>query len=144
VYDGRHHAREPVSTEICVALAQHFCVTYGIDPRSRGRRLERDLGRADGQSRRHQWVEDADPWWRKTLYDPNQNHLVEANEGSTHRNYDWHWTLENWSSATYGGPFPWRAPEAVAIRDLQLAHRPALNASFHSYGKRRSTPSATA
>jgi hypothetical protein len=137
VYDGRHHAREPVSTEICMALAQHFCVNYGIDPTVTELVDSTEIWvvpmiNPDG----HQWVEDVDPWWRKTLYDHNENHFVDPDEGiDPNRNYDWHWASGNWWSQTYGGPEPWRAPEVAAMRDLHLAHRTALNATYHSHGE---------
>ncbi len=137
VYDGRHHAREPVSTEIVLAVARHLCENYGSDPLitelvNRTEIWCVPMLNADG----HQWVEDIDPWWRKTLYDHNGNHHVDNYEGiDLNRNYDWHWNPGSWSSETYGGPYPFRAPEAAAMRDLHIAHRPAINPSFHSYGE---------
>jgi hypothetical protein len=84
----------------------------------------------------HQWVEDNDPWWRKTLHDHNENHSVDADEGiDPNRNYDWHWDPGPWSSGTYGGPFPWSAPEVATMRDLHNEHRTAINPTYHSYGE---------
>jgi len=137
VYDGRHHAREPVSTEIVLAIARHLCQNYASDPEIAFLVDHSEIWcvpmvNPDG----HQWVEDVDVWWRKTLWDHDQDHLVESYEGiDPNRNYDWHWTLDAWNSETYGGPAPWSAREVAAMRDLHLAHRPAINPSFHSYGR---------
>ncbi len=137
VYDGRHHAREPVSTEIVLAIAQRLCEGYGIDPEITAIVDETEIWcvpmvNPDG----HQWVEDHDPWWRKTLWDYDQDHLVDANEGiDANRDYDWHWYGGGWSDETYGGPYPWSAREAAALRDLLDRERAALNPSFHSYGE---------
>jgi len=137
VYDGRHHAREPVSTEIVLAVARHFCENYGGDPVVTTLVNESEIWcvpmvNPDG----HQWVEDVDPWWRKTLWDHDEDHLVDTNEGiDPNRNYDWHWDGGDWSSQTYGGPYAWSAHEVASMRDLQLAQRPAINPSYHSYGE---------
>ncbi len=137
VYDGRHHAREPVSTEISLAVARHFCQNYGVDPEitqvvNTTETWIVPMLNPDG----HQWVESVDPWWRKNLFDYNQNHHVDNYEGiDLNRNYDWHWAAGGWSDETYGGPYPFRAPETTALRDLCLAHRPAINPTYHSYGR---------
>jgi hypothetical protein len=137
VYDARHHAREPMSTEIVLAVARFFCENYGIDPAITQTVNTTEIWcvpmvNPDG----HQWVEDVDPNWRKTLHDYNQNHHVDANEGiDANRNYDWHWISGSWSSQTYGGPAPWSAPETASLRDLFIQQRPAINPSFHSYGQ---------
>ena len=137
VYDGRHHAREPVATEMVLAVARHFCENYGTDPAITELVNTTEIWcvpmvNPDG----HQWVEDIDPWWRKTLYDHDQDHHVDDYEGiDPNRNYDWHWDPGYWSDQTYGGPYPFRAPEVAAMRDLHNAHRPAINPSYHSYGE---------
>ncbi len=137
VYDGRHHAREPVSTEIVLAVARYFCENYATDPHVAELVNTSEIWcvpmiNIDG----HQWVEDVDPWWRKTLFDYNENHHVDADEGiDPNRNYDWHWSSGTWSSQTYGGPYPFRAPCVAAMRDLFNLHRPAINPTFHSYGE---------
>jgi hypothetical protein len=137
VYDGRHHAREPVSTELLLAVAQYFCQNYGHEA-SVTETVDRTeiwivpMVNPDG----HQWVEDNYPWWRKNLFDCNGNHQVNDNEGiDPNRNYDWHWASGNWQSQTYGGPIPWSAPEARAMRDLHQTHRTCLNATVHSFGE---------
>jgi len=137
VYDGRHHAREPASTEVVLAVARHFCENYATDPDIAELVNTTEIWcvpmiNADG----HQWVEDIDPWWRKTLYDHNANHHVDDYEGiDPNRNYDWHWDPGTWSDDTYGGPTPFRAPEVATMRDLHNLHRPAINPSYHSYGE---------
>lgn len=137
VYDGRHHAREPVSTEIVLSVARYLCENYGIDPAvtqivDRSEVWCVPMMNADG----HQWVEEHDPWWRKTLWDYDRDHLVDANEGiDPNRDYDWHWDPGSWSDETYGGPEPWAARETATLRDLFTAQHPAINPSFHSYGE---------
>ncbi|MCK4305376.1 MAG: carboxypeptidase regulatory-like domain-containing protein [Candidatus Eisenbacteria sp.] len=137
VYDGRHHAREPTTTELVMAIAYHFCENYGIDPEITDIVNTTEIWcvpmiNADG----HQWVEDIDPWWRKTLYDYNENHHVDNNEGiDPNRNYDWHWYAGSWSGQTYGGPYPWSAPCIVAMLDLHNLHRPAIHPTYHTYGE---------
>lgn len=137
IYDARHHAREPASTEIVLAVARHFCENYGGDPLITELVNTTEIWcvpmiNADG----HQWVEDIDPWWRKTLYDHDGDHHVDEAEGiDPNRNYDWHWAPGTWSDETYGGPTPFRAPEIATMRDLHNEHRPAINSSYHSYGE---------
>lgn len=137
VYDGRHHAREPVTTEMVLAVARHFCENYGHDPTITELVDGSEIWcvpmiNADG----HQWVEDVDPWWRKTLWDYDQDHYVDSGEGiDPNRNYDWHWASGSWSDETYGGPSPWSAREVATMRDLHNTHRTALNPTFHSYGE---------
>jgi hypothetical protein len=137
VYDGRHHAREPVTTEITLAVARYFCENYGVEPEITDVVNTTEIWcvpmvNPDG----HQWVEDHDPWWRKTLWDYDQDHLVDSGEGiDPNRNYDWHWYGGSWSDETYGGPAPWSAREVATMRDLHNQHRTALNPTFHSYGE---------
>jgi len=137
IYDGRHHAREPVATEITLAVANYFCQNYGIDPEITQLVNASEIWcvpmvNPDG----HQWVEDVDIWWRKTLWDYDQDHMVEDYEGiDPNRNYDWHWASGSWNSETYGGPTPWSARGVAAMRDLHNLHRTAINPSYHSYGE---------
>ncbi len=137
IYDARHHAREPVSTEIALAVAIYFCENYATDPLVRQAVDSSEIWcvpmlNPDG----HQWVEDIDVWWRKNLHDADGDHHVDSYEGiDLNRNYDWHWFGGNWYEEVYGGPYPWAAPEIVSIRELHLAQRPAINPSYHSYGE---------
>jgi hypothetical protein len=137
IYDARHHAREPVSTEIVLSVARYFCENYGSLPLVTDAVNTTEIWcvpmvNPDG----HQWVEDVDPWWRKNLHDYNENHWVDADEGiDPNRNYDWHWESGTWWSQTYGGPYAWSVPGVVAMRDLHLAQRPCINPSYHSYGE---------
>lgn len=137
IYDGRHHAREPTTTELVMAIAHHFCENYGEDPEITNLVNTIEIWcvpmmNADG----HQWVEDIDPWWRKTLWDYNQNHHVDNYEGiDANRNYDWHWNPGNWNSQTYGGPFPWSAPCVDAMQLLHNQHRAAIHPTYHTYGE---------
>jgi hypothetical protein len=137
VYDGRHHAREPVSTELVLAVAQYFCQNYGHEPSVTETVDGTEIWivpmvNPDG----HQWVEDNEWWWRKSLTDCNGNHWVDHNEGiDPNRNYDWHWVSGNWESQCYGGPTPWSAPEVASMRDLHEKHRTCLNATVHSFGE---------
>jgi carboxypeptidase T len=137
VYDGRHHAREPSTTELCLALANHFCAHYGSDPLISTIVNNSEIWivpmiNADG----HQWVEDIDPWWRKTLYDSNTNHHVDEYEGiDPNRNYDWNWISGLPDDETYGGPAPFSATCVAAMQSLHSTHRPAINPSFHCYGE---------
>lgn len=137
VYDARHHAREPVSTEIVLAVARHFCQRYAVDAQIRQVVNSTEIWivpmmNPDG----HQWVQDRDPWWRKTLHDHDGDHHVDSSEGiDPNRNYDWHWALESWFSEVYGGPSPWSAPETASLAGLFFREKPAINPSFHSYGE---------
>ncbi len=137
VYDARHHAREPVTTEIVLAVARHLCENYGIDPDITDLIDSSEIWcvtmvNPDG----HQWVEDVDVWWRKTLWDYNENHVVNSSEGiDPNRNYDWHWNGGYWSDETYGGPYAWSAIEVASMRDLHNQQRPAINPTYHSYGE---------
>lgn len=137
VFDARHHGREPVSTEVVLAVAQHLCQSYSHDPMiTKTIDLTEiwivPMVNPDG----HRWVQDNQWWWRKNLSDCNDNHWVDAQEGiDPNRNYDWHWASGDWTSQCYGGPAPWAAPEVAAMRDLHNEHRTCINATVHSYGE---------
>ncbi|MBC8488913.1 MAG: carboxypeptidase regulatory-like domain-containing protein [Bacteroidetes bacterium] len=144
LFDGLHHAREPVSMESCLAILEHLLINYGTDTTVTNwvDNIEIwiiPLLNPDG------WkyvVEEnlANPWWRKNQRDNNENGTFDPDYDGVdiNRNYDYNWAIGGSgdpSSWTYRGPAPFSEKEAQAKRDLALSQKFVLSISYHSHGE---------
>ncbi|MCK4305045.1 MAG: hypothetical protein KAY24_12475 [Candidatus Eisenbacteria sp.] len=147
LYTGVHHAREPATLEICLAIADFLLTNYGSNP---------DVTR---------WVEDHETWvvplvnpdghwcctdmdwtmWRKNARD-NDGDGAPTPPGwwypdgvDPNRNYDWEWGGQGAShdptSQTYCGPYAFSEPENQAMRDFHYRELPIFTVDYHSYGE---------
>ena len=137
--NGNHHAREIMTVEIPLYLAQQLCQLYPTDPDVQ---LIVDnvetwiipMTNPDGNN----WVWTQYNMWRKNRRDngpPSNSFGVDLN-----RNYDYHWgeagASHDPSSDTYCGPTAFSEPEGFALRDFynDAAHQFTYTLNYHSYG----------
>ncbi len=144
LFDGLHHAREPVGMESCLAIMDYLLSNYGKD------------------SLVTNWVDSSEiwiipmlnpegwkyivddslssPWWRKNQRDNNENGVFDPDFDGVdiNRNYDFNWIMGgsgNPESWVYRGPAPFSEKEAQAKRDLTLAQKFVVSISYHSFGE---------
>ncbi len=146
---GTHHAREPISLEVSMAVLIHLLENYGTNP-SITNLLDNfqiwivPLVNPDG----HKVVIDqTDTWWRKNIRDNDNDHLVSTDENSGYgddgvdinRNYGWEWgyisATDNINSPTHHGSAPFSEPETQAFRDFLLSKPFIAGISYHTYGQ---------
>ena len=146
---GEHHAREPISLEMCMYILTHLLENYGTDAEITHILDEYEvwiipLMNPDG----HKVVIDqTDVWWRKNIRDNNLNHGFDSqyymgygSDGvDLNRNYGYFWgyqsATDDQSIATYHGPAAFSEPENQVIRDFLLSHRFIAGIGYHSYGQ---------
>lgn len=144
LYMGAHHAREWISVEIPMNLANCLVDNYGSDPRITALIDESEIWivpmvNPDGVD----YSQKVFQMWRKNKRDNNENGVFErAYDGvDNNRNYGYMWGYDNIGSSpymgseTYRGAFAFSEPETQAIRDLALQQEFVLAVSYHSYGK---------
>jgi hypothetical protein len=141
-YMGVHHAREPISLEVTMAVLHNLLQNYGTDPTITANVNNTQiwfipLVNPNG----HRIVtEQIDTWWRKNIRDNNNNGLFGSCDGvDPNRNYGFKWGLvgaSDWEcSEVYHGPYPWSEPEIQAIKSLLESHHFVAGISYHSYGE---------
>ncbi len=141
MFNGLHHARELMTTEVVLDTIQYLTAMYDIDP---------DVTR---------WVNTWEIWlvpvvnpdgndivftqdanWRKNARDNNLNGEIDNSDGvDLNRNYPFKWGLTPGSSGvhssnTYRGPAPASEPETQAIINLSLRERFVFSIAYHSFG----------
>ena len=149
IFDGGHHAREPIGMELTMLILNHLVDNYGSDPDVTNwvDNLQIwfiPLVNPDG----HKIVWDGtDTNWRKNIRDNDGNNQISWGGGWTYpdgvdpnRNYG----PEQWfagagtgpsNDQTYPGPYPYSEPGPAAIRDLLQEHKFALGMTYHSYSE---------
>jgi hypothetical protein len=140
-FNGATHAREPLSTQCCVAFAARLLSEYGRDSVSTWLVDNREIYvvpvmNPDG------YVYNSDSGgavsnWRKNRRSPAPPDVgVDLN-----RNYGYKWGYDNWGSShrpqdeTYRGPAPFSEPETQAIRDFLATCKPHTGMDLHTYGQ---------
>lgn len=135
--NGNHHAREVMTVEVPLYLAQQLCVKYPGDPDVKliVENVETwivPMLNPDG----HNWVFTNYNMWRKNRRNNGGSYGVDLN-----RNYDYHWgesgASHTPSSDTYCGPNAFSEPETQALRDLlnNSSHQFEYCHNYHSYGR---------
>jgi len=144
LYDGLHHAREPVSMECTLVILDYLLSNYGSDEQvtSWVDNTEIWIVPMINPEGWHYLVENelGNPWWRKNLRENGNNGVINAdNDGvDVNRNYDFNWIhggSGDPGSWTYRGPEAFSESEARAKRDLALSQKFLLSLSYHSYGQ---------
>jgi hypothetical protein len=140
---GCHHARELMTIEICLYVAQHLLSNYGSDPLATQLVDGREIWIApminpDG----HVYVQNNHSdawwdWWRKNRRDNGDgSYGVDLN-----RNYGYMWGYDNVGSSgtpsndLYRGTAPFSEPETQAVRDFCIGREFTLSLSYHTYGE---------
>ena len=156
LYCGEHHAREPLSLEMCLYLLHYLLSNYGTNPEIT------------------QWIDTTEIWfvplvnpdghwlvleysqthpqfelWRKNTRDNDNDHILYEylfyvaifHEGvDLNRNYIYKWGYDNEGSSgfiwdqTYRGPWAGSEPETQALIDLIARENFVAGISYHTYG----------
>ena len=147
-YMGEHHAREPISLEVTMAILYHLLDNYGINPTITDNVNNTQiwfipLVNPNG----HKIVTDEDDlWWRKNICDNDEDGMIDPSYGSNYpdgvdpnRNYGFEWgyvgASGNWNSQTYHGPYAFSEPEVLAMKELMDNHHFVTGITYHSYGE---------
>ena len=148
IFDGEHHAREPISMEMTMLILNYLVDNYGTDPDvtfwvDNAQIWFVPLVNPDG----HKIVIDQDDTsWRKNIRDNDLNGQITWG-GYTYpdgvdpnRNYGpLEWFGGQGTSGptgeTYCGPEPFSEPETSALRNLLAQYRFDLGMSYHSYSE---------
>lgn len=141
---GGHHAREPLSVEICLHLVAEICRKYQIESEFTHWLQTLEIWvipvvNPDGYS----VIFDTNPqhrFWRKNLRDNNENGFFDvAFDGvDLNRNYAFNWELggsTEFSSPFFRGPAPFSEIETRAIKALVEKRQFSLIIDFHSFGE---------
>lgn len=122
VFIALHHAREWISVEMALYLAEQLLTRYSTDPQ-----LQADVNNleiwiipvANPDGFAHTWNPTGYRYWRK-----NRRNNGDGTFGvDLNRNWGYEWGRDDGSSPntwndTYRGPFAWSEPEIVALRDF--------------------------
>lgn len=143
LYDGMHHAREPIGAEICMKLIIHLLENYGSDPDVDFWVNETEIFilpmiNPEGWK----YITDENlvyPFWRKNKRDNDTNGIfTELYDGvDLNRNYAAAWEAgdPDISSWGYRGPTPLSESELQAKIQLVLEQKPVMGITYHSYGE---------
>jgi carboxypeptidase T len=140
---GCHHARELMSVEVPLLLAEYLLDNYGNNQEITGLVDDRQIWIApminpDG----HVYVQNNHggnwwTWWRKNRRDNGDG----SYGADPNRNYGYMWGYDNTgsspdpSSDVYRGTGPFSEPETQAVRDFCTEHEFSVGLSYHSYSE---------
>jgi hypothetical protein len=144
MYDGLHHAREPIGMEACLKLIEHLLSNYGTDDQITTWINETEIWiipmiNPDGWDYCFDKKLDS-PYWRKNQRDNNgDGRFLPTIDGvDINRNYDFNWDVGgsgDFNSITYRGPAPFSESEAQAKKYLALREKPLISISYHTHGE---------
>ncbi len=133
LFDAMHHAREVMTPEVAIDIADYLTKNYGIDEKVSHWVNNYSIWivpmvNPDGNDK----VWNAQSMWRKNTRD---GHGVDVN-----RNYDYAWNACNGSSGnknsdTYRGASAGSEPETQVLMQLAERIKPVINISYHSYSE---------
>jgi len=138
MFNGTHHAREPMSNEACLLLIEYLCSHYDTDTRIRRLVDEREIYfvpivNPDGYVYNETTYPNGGGYWRKNRSDNGDGTFgVDLN-----RNYTYQWGLTG-SSANpeyedYRGPAAGSEPETQAMMAFSVAHEFQVVQDFHTF-----------
>lgn len=143
LYMGCHHAREWISVEMPMRLANYLVDSYGTDFNITRLIDETEtwivpIVNPDGL----EYSQKVYTMWRKNKRDNNNNNVFDPSYDGVdlNRNYGYKWGYDNVGSSpypeseTYRGKNAFSEPETQAIRSLALQHNFVFAISYHSYG----------
>ncbi len=137
VFNGMHHAREVMTSEIVMHIAKVLTENYGKDTEvtswlDQYRIVLVPQVNPDGNAR----VWSGEPMWRKNAFQINGSIVgVDLN-----RNYPAYWNYCDGSSGQtyseiYRGPSAGSEPETQAMMNLVNTYKPVAEISYHSYSE---------
>jgi carboxypeptidase T len=138
MFDGMHHAREIMASEMPVMLIEYLASNYGTDPTITYLLDNREIYvvpvvNPDGSLYNESTNPSGGGMWRK-----NRRNNGDGSYGvDPNRNYPYEWvgpgSSTDPSSDTYRGPSPGSEPEIQALMGLFNSHAFVTAQSFHSY-----------
>ncbi|MBI5404377.1 MAG: immune inhibitor A [Ignavibacteriae bacterium] len=136
-YDGLHHAREPMSSEVQLYYMYWLCENYASNPEAAYLVNNREIFflpcvNPDGYVYNQTTNPNGGGGWRKNRRNNGGSYGVDLN-----RNYSYGWGLNSGSSGTpssdtYRGPSAFSEPETQGVRDFLLLRHPKIALSIHS------------
>ncbi len=137
LFNGMHHAREVMSTEVTYDIAEYLLKNYSSDPEIQQWLDDYQIiivpqVNPDGNEKVHA----GNRWWRKNTWQgEGKVYGVDLN-----RNYPYLWDACNGSSSfpfsqTYRGTAPASEPESKAMIALSDRYKPVIDISYHSYSE---------
>lgn len=141
LYDGLHHAREPITIEVLLYFMNYLCQNYGLDSEVTYLVDNRELWfvpivNPDG----YEYNRDTEPLggglWRKN----RRNNGGGSFGVDLNRNYGYNWGYDNLGSSfnvnseTYRGTAGFSEPETQVMRDFVNSHSFVIALNYHSYG----------
>ena len=144
LFEGVHHAREPIGANICLELAKTLCEKYKTDPQIKNWVDSIEIWlvpvvNPDG----YKYIFENDlrfPWWRKNLRDNDGDGVFNPlyDGVDLNRNYGYNWQEGGDGkpgSWFYRGEAPFSENETLAIMNLARRENFAIGISYHSYGE---------
>ncbi len=151
IFNGVHHAREPIGSEICFYAAKNLAQNYGNDPEITNIVDNTEIWlipqvNPDGYKIvTESLVGNYSQSWRKNLRDNDGNNDISPpiygyyfpDGVDLNRNYSVGWSSSEGGpdSQTYPGPFAFSEPESFTIRNLYDRVRPVFSICFHTYAE---------
>ncbi len=148
LYNGVHHAREPMGVMILAHYVEHLLGQYTLDPEVTYLVDNREMyfvpfvnpdGFAINEST--YFNHGSFGYWRKNARDNNSNGVIDNYDGvDLNRNYGYMWGYDDVGSspdpgsAVYRGPGEFSEPETGTIRTLCWDHQFLLAVNYHSSG----------
>jgi len=140
LFTGENHAREIVTAEIVMNLAQWLVTEYGKDAEATFAVENREIWvtpfvNPDGRVRAEKgqdWRKNANPKYGGSGSAPN-GPGVDLNRNYDDRNWGSTGTDHRPSGATYGGPGPFSEPETQAMQKLYTSRKHAMLITWHSF-----------
>ncbi len=138
---GLHHAREPITSEICLEFMRFLLTGYGTDPVATNLVNNYEIyfcpvSNPDGFEYNRTTNPGGGGMWRK-----NRRNNGDGNYGvDLNRNYSYFWGYDNSGSSpstyseTYRGPGPASEPEVTGLQSFIMAHDFAIVVNYHAYG----------
>ena len=139
--NGLHHAREPITIEVCIEFIKELTTNYGIDPEitqlvDNNEFFIIPIVNPDGYEYNRQTYPAGGGMWRKNRHNNGDgSYGVDLN-----RNYPYFWGYDNSGSSgngstdTYRGSVAGSEPEIQAMMAFIQTHDFAWVMNFHSYG----------
>ncbi len=145
---GGHHAREPLGTEVSMAVLFHYLSLYNTDPVitdliNTSQIWFLPMVNPDGQK---VVLDQTDVWWRKNIRDNNNNHQFDTYDQwgygpdgiDINRNYGYGWgyfsSTDDITYPTYHGTEPFSETETTIVKNLLDSHQFVAGISYHTYG----------
>ncbi len=137
--NGLHHAREPITSEVCVEFIKRLVENYGTDPEAtelvdNNEFFILPIVNPDGYEYNCLIHPNGGGMWRKNRRNNGGSYGVDLN-----RNYPYFWGYDNSGSSgssysdVYRGPSAGSEPEIQAMMDFIVGHDFAWIMNYHSY-----------